>query len=188
VDTVRDWRANEQLAELPRANIVSYFQRNQERLASTLRQLKNNRQGYIDLYRAAENVLAGQPDGLARVQLNYNMAGFSEAAYKTAEITGAFAQMAYEDVRRFAGLYDLQRKYTVADDAFLAIVGEPAASVKMTELEKMSRPELEELKKGLQRALASMNGREQLGALLGMAYAALLEDAGSADARENPAP
>lgn len=179
VDTIRDWRANEALAEQARANIVSEIQRNQERLESTLKQLKTNRQGYIDLYRAAENVLAGRPDGLEQVRLNYNMASFSDAAYTTAEITGAFAQMAYEDVRRFAGLYDLQRKYTVADDAFLAIVGETAASVMMTDLEKMSRPELEELKRGLQRSLASMNGREQLGMLLGRAYAALLKEADS---------
>jgi hypothetical protein len=44
-------------------------------------------------------------------ELRASGAGLSAAACQTAEITGAFGYMDYEEVRRFAGLYDLQSKY-----------------------------------------------------------------------------
>lgn len=179
VDTVRQWRADEALATQARQNILSEIRQNKERLERSLTQLQNNRQAYIDTYRAAENVLAGQPHGLEKIQLNNNAASLTDAAFSTAEVTGAFGQMTYDEVRRFAGLYAVQQRFSATEDQFSGVLSDITGMLMMVELQKMSRADLDQVKRGLERALGSMTSREIAGQLLDRAYAAFLKEADS---------
>jgi hypothetical protein len=179
VDTVRQWRANEALAAQARQNILIEIRQNKERLDSSIKQLHNNRQAYIDTYHAADNVLAGRPHGLEKIQLDNNATNLTEAAYSTAEITGAFGQMAYEDVRRFAGLYGVQRRFSAIEQQFSGIISDATGPLMLVELQKMSPAELDRVKQGLERALGSLTTRAIAGQTLSRAYAATLKEADS---------
>jgi hypothetical protein len=179
-DSVREWRSNDALAAEARANLRNEIEQNKKQLDQTLTHMAVNEKDYLMAHKGAENLLAGKPFGTDKVNLSTRLAILSVAAYETAEITGAFRYMDYDEVRRFAGLYDLQAKYAALQDESVASSGLLGAPVRLADgPDRLSRPELEEWKRGLANAIGVLTVQGQIGTLLSQSYGAFLKDAES---------
>ena len=180
VDTVREWRANDRLAADARANILNEIRENAARLDNLLPQVQRHVQEHRDLHARLVNVLGGKPmEG--EVRLNYTGAGLSAAAYQTAEITGAFRYMDYDEVRRYSGLYALQAQLTGEN---MTQGRSPLAPLMLRPAGELSRPELEAVISDIAQGFARLNGQTQTATRLKRAYADALKRAQSSESDE----
>jgi hypothetical protein len=170
VDTVREWRANDRLAAEARANILNEIRANKERLDQLRRMTATHVKERVALRARVANVLAGKPMGAEPPNLNYTLPGLSASAFQTAEITGAFRYLDYDEVRGYSGLYDLQARYVRIVDEMVETTGLIVAPLMFTAGDELSRPELESLQRELQQAFAQLNLQTQFAALLSRAY------------------
>jgi hypothetical protein len=176
VDTVREWRANDALAAEARGNILSEIRENKRQLDQALVQLDANQKEYVAAHGAINNLLAGRPLGIEKLEFGTRLASISIAAYQTAEVTGAFGYMDYQEAREFAGLYDVQAKYLAMQDQALSNLAEVMGPIRLgTGPDDLSRAEMEEWKRSIERAFGLLEIQGQLGNLLSQAYARALE-------------
>lgn len=181
VDTVREWRENQRLAADARANILNEIRANAARLDDLLPQVERHLQEHTDLHTRLVNVLAGKPM-VGEVRLNYTGAGLSSAAYQTAEVTGAFRYMDYDEVRRYSGLYALQAQLTGENvtqsgrSALAPLMLRPAG--------ELSRSELEAVISDIEQGFARLNAQRQTSMRLKRAYAEALKRAESSEPDE----
>ena len=120
-------------------------------------------------------VLRGTPWGEGNVTLSFTAARMTAAAYQTAEVTGAFRYMNYEEVREYSGLYDIQARYTQLADEIAAASALLLGPVMLTRPDDLSRSDLEAVKRDLEQAFARLNQQVQLGRILNGAYARALK-------------
>ena len=176
-DTVRQWRANDALAAEARANLLNEIGQNKKQLDLTLEQTEKNQKDFMSAHSRIQDVLAGKPLGEANINLNNRIANLSGAGYQTAEITGAFGYMGYEEVRKFAGLYDMQARYVRLQDEAVGSLSQVGAPIRLAGgPDKLSRPELESVKAGLERAIGQLDVQWQIGKILTEVYARALKD------------
>ena len=175
VDTVREWRAQQSLAAEARATMLSEVAQNKKVLDEALPSLGATQKIYIGALRDARARLAGKPGDSGDVNLSVTMAPLSSAAYTTAEITGALGYMDYDDVRRFAAVYDMQRRYQSLQDQIAIDVWAVATPVLFGHGLSDARPqELEALTRGLEQVLARLLTLHGFGEALRQAYDGIL--------------
>ena len=57
-----------------------------------------------------------QPYDISQIRLDFTMGGLQSASWKTAAATGALGFMEYDQVQRYAAVYQLQDKYSALQD------------------------------------------------------------------------
>lgn len=175
-DGVREWMAHRSVATEARATRLTEIRENKKALDGVLKSIGTNQENYRVAYTAAGNLLAGKPLGTNSISIGFGVANLSAAAYATAEITGAFSYMPYEDVRRFASVYDIQARYDALQDQSITHVAGVAAPLLLTrDPVDVSRPELEEWKRQLRTAIGALDIQRQLAEGLSGAYAEILK-------------
>ena len=93
----------------------------------------------------------------------------------TAEVTGAFAYMEYDDVRRFASVYDLQRKYDALQDQSVNYVAAASGPLLLlADPEEAQKRQLEDWTVKIEQALAALNVQQQLAQHLSQSYGEFL--------------
>ena len=174
-DGIREWRAHQVLAAEARANLLSEIRGNKNELDGVLKNFDKHQQNYRDVYNAVANLLADKPLGATSLQIGHGIANLTAAAYATAQVTGAFSYMKYEEVRSFSGLYDMQAKYDELQDGFSERVGGLMGPLLLAgSPEAADRATLERYKPLLQDAIGALHMQRQLGEGLSKAYGELL--------------
>jgi hypothetical protein len=175
LDGVREWREHLALAAEARANLLSEIRENKAELDRVIATFTASQQDHKIAYEAARNLLASQPLGTDTIHIGFQLAELSSAAYTTSEITGAFGHMEYGDVRGFARVYDLQRKYDALQDqsvtnvsaasALLVLIGDPSQAAPR---------EIEDWKGKLEQAIGALVVQRQLAEALSKQYGEFL--------------
>ncbi|HET8698357.1 MAG TPA: hypothetical protein VFO94_12765 [Gammaproteobacteria bacterium] len=109
------------------------------------------------------------------MSIGFELGELSAAAYTTAEVTGAFGHREYDAVRRFAAVYDLQRKYDALQDesvSYVTAAAAPAAS--LDDPGKIHAPQLEDWKARLEQAMAALFFQQRIAEKLRDRYAQFL--------------
>lgn len=175
-DGVRGWMDHRSLATEARATLLAEIRENKKELDGILENIGRHQDNYRQAYTAAQNLIAGKPLGTNEINIGFGVAQLSAAAYATAEVTGAFSYMEYEDVRRFAGVYDLQAKYDALQDQGLTHVATVSGPLLLADDPSgVSRAELEEWKRQLQAAIGALDLQRQMAVRLSGSYAEILE-------------
>lgn len=175
VDTVREWRSHRSLAAEARANLLNEIRANKREIDDVLANFARTEADYRKGYTAAENLLAGRPIGFNELHFGFRLAELSAAAYTTAEVTGAFGFMDYDDVRAFSGVYDFQRKYDALQDQSISSIIAVTGPMVVTDGPGPNRPEdLLEWKRRIESAIGGLQIQKQLGDRLSAAYAEVL--------------
>jgi hypothetical protein len=134
---------------------------------------------YRNFHGAVVNRLDGKPSGLDNLNLNGTSAALSEAAYSSAQVTGAFAYMEYDEVRRFTGLYAAQSAYVQLqgdlNKVHIGLTGH--LMLGGFDLEKASRADLEVMKRQLEEIFGTLFNLQGLGGFLSGQYDAVLKEA-----------
>lgn len=121
LEGVRQSIEHRSLAAEARENIHDEITRNKTELDQVLPKVASQQREFRKIHAAIVALLAGKPPGDDDVSLQPPLASLSAAAYGTAQVTGAFGYMEYEDVRRFTSLYDFQASYRAMQERFLSL-------------------------------------------------------------------
>jgi len=159
-----------QLAVEARANLRDEVTRNKTALDETLQKVASQQREYRRMHAAILNLMANKPFGDDDVHLQPPLANLSSAAYATAQVTGAFGFMEYEEVRRFTSLYDFQSSYKTTQERFFNLQTSLAGPMLVGGLTKSTAAELAITKGQIQEGLATLIMLQNMGTALSNAY------------------
>jgi hypothetical protein len=175
VDTVRVWRTHQSLAAEARATMLSEVAQNKKVLDEALASLGATQKTYVRALRDARAKLNGRRGDSGDFNMSVNMAPLSSAAYTTAELTGALGYMNYDDVRRFADVYDAQRRFQSLQDQIAIDEWQVGTPVLFGDLSGARPQELEAWTRGLEQLLAKLLTLRGFGEGLRLAYGGILK-------------
>jgi hypothetical protein len=176
VDTVRVWRTHQSLAAEARSQMLSEVAQNKKALERVLASLDGTQKTYFRALRDARGRLAGKAADTGDFNMSVSMAPLSSAAYTTAEITGALGYMNYDEVRRFADVYEAQRRYQALQDEIAIGEWEIATPVMFGGSLLASHPrELEAWTHSLEQLIAKLLSLHGFGEGLRIAYVGILK-------------
>jgi hypothetical protein len=102
-----EWRHHRNLVHEASAGLRSEIDQNTARIGS-LRQQISAQQKELDQNLNALQVLRVHPEQHASTSFTFRLQGFEDTAWKTAQATGAFAYMSYQDAREYSNIYGTQ--------------------------------------------------------------------------------
>ena len=172
---IATWRDHRALVRDARANLLNEVRDNRNALAERLRQIP---QETDQLIRALEVSIALQQhktiDG--KMDLGFRSADLQTASHATAEVTGAFALMEYDEVKRYASLYNRQNVFVKTQDQATQDLTRALSGVSfLSRNEPASARELEDWSTAIRQAMASLYIEGELGASLVKHYDSVLQ-------------
>ncbi len=102
-----EWAHHRNLVHEARENIRREIEDNRKAIAEDIRNAKEDETHFHDDL-ATERLMRDHPGTHFSLHSNFSWSAPSEAAWRTARDTGAFAYMPYAEVQRYADLYDGQ--------------------------------------------------------------------------------
>ena len=110
------------------------------------------------------------------MDLSFKSADLQTASHTTAEVTGAFALMEYDEVKRYAGLYDHQNVFVKTQDQAKQDLTRTLSGVSfLSRNEPASARQLEDWSTAIRQAMASLFVEEEVGAALLKKYDSVLQ-------------
>lgn len=172
---VREWWDHRSLANEARTNILSEIADNRKELAGVLASLDQVKKDLAAAGDVARKLVEGTPIDKPQLRFNYSIAQLRTASRTTAEATGAFGYMEYEEVKDFASVYDLQAVFSRTQDrAVEVLLSAFALAAVLDSAGKPTPGELDDWKRQIRLANMSVIADEQVGAALIKAYDELL--------------
>ena len=102
-----EWQHHRNLVHEASAGLRSEIDQNTVRIAS-LRQQISGEQKELNQNLNALEVLRVHPEQHMQMSFTFRQQGFEDTAWKTAQATGAFAYMPYQDAREYSNIYGTQ--------------------------------------------------------------------------------
>jgi hypothetical protein len=177
LEGIVSWADHRLLVREATANVIAELRSNAKELDALLASLEQEKAPLEHAAEVADLLLARKPLDHMTMALESHGAELKNAAVTTGQITGAFGYMEYDDVRRYADIYDLQAQYMRLQEregqhfadvlAFVRHIAAPGAP---------NADALERWKSQIDVALAGLISREQLGRQLQRRYQELLSE------------
>jgi hypothetical protein len=108
-----EWRHHRNLVHEAAVDLRSEIDQNTARIGS-LRQQISAEQKELDQDLDVLEVLRVHPEQHTSMSFTFRLQGFEDTAWKTAQATGAFAYMPYQDAREYSSIYDTQGEIYMA--------------------------------------------------------------------------
>jgi hypothetical protein len=114
-----------------------------------------------------EALLARRPPQTKEVRANYSIAQLTSTSWATAQSTGAVAYMEYDEVERFANVYELQERFASIQDRLVEgyVMSGPG-----TDPDKASPDELRRWKERIVTIQAHLRAAQGIGQALAQEY------------------
>ncbi|OLC51628.1 MAG: hypothetical protein AUH43_02055 [Acidobacteria bacterium 13_1_40CM_65_14] len=178
---VASWREHRALVREARLNLTNELRDNVKELSNRLQKLpeeKQNLEHALDVaQRLADRKNFEQLKGSMSVQLGFTTADLRSASRTTAEVTGAFGLMDYDEVKKYATVYGHQDLYMRFSSDAMQNLSRTLATVGIFEHpESASAREFEDCKAQIRLALAGLITEEQLGQSLLKEYQSVLQE------------
>lgn len=178
---VASWREHRALVREARLNLTNELRDNIKELSNRLQKLpeeKQNLEHALDVaQRLADRKNFEQLKGSMSVQLGFTTADLRSASRTTAEVTGAFGLMDYDEVKKYATVYGHQDLYMRFSSDAMQNLSRTLATVGIFEHpESASAREFEDCKAQIRLALAGLITEEQLGQSLLKEYQSVLHE------------
>jgi hypothetical protein len=167
-----EWRHHRELADEARTNIMSEIRANEKDLQVFLNVVPEIRKNQMAFLEAVQGVLGRGKSGAPVPPLSCRLAELSNTSWTTSQTIGALAFMPYAEVKKFAGVYQLQDEYlrlqVRTEDAVVAALSLLAVN---TNPGSLSRPELGAERDRILASLSALTAETQVGEFLDKAYA-----------------
>jgi hypothetical protein len=172
---IATWREHRALVRDARANLMNEVRDNRNELAERLKEIPQETE---QLGRALDVSIALRQqktiDG--QMGLGFKSADLQTASHATAEVTGAFALMEYDEVKMYASLYTHQDVFVKTQDQAKQDLTRALSGVSfLSRNEPASARELEDWSTAIRQALASLYIEGELGASLLKHYNSVLQ-------------
>jgi hypothetical protein len=169
------WREHRALVREARANIMSEIRDNQRELANRLNHVGTEQKQLDDIVDAVQTIIDHKKlDG--KVETQMTTAELRDASHSTAQVTGAFALMEYDEVKKYTAVYSRQAMYArLHNDTFQNLSRMLGFVAILAEPEKASTREKEDLRTQVQMTKAALLMEEQIGQSLLREYERVLK-------------
>jgi hypothetical protein len=166
-----EWRHHRELVHEARANIVREIQDNKSELDNALSKAPEVEKSQKIALQLVEDTIAHRKTNVHNLSLAYGIVQLHNSSWETAQSTGAISYMNYDEVRRYAEIYDLQRQLDHLQDQLLEnyIVSLPS-----TDPARASEAELDDTRRGILRTLSYLHAGEQIAQALSNQYSQAL--------------
>ncbi len=173
------WREHRALVREARVNILNEIRDNRASLAARMKAVPEETKNIGAVLDVADLMLQHKPiEG--KLSLEFRNADLRSASRATAEVTGAFALMEYDEVKKYASAYLHQELFVRVQTEGLQNMTRALASVGLIPDAKMaSVREVEDWKAALRLAQASLLAVEQIGQGLLKEYGEVLAGSGA---------
>ncbi len=159
LEAVIEWSHHRALASEAKQNLRREILENKRELDKVLAlipQLRKNEQAAIQLI---EDLRAHRAKGHHELNFTYYFGVPSDTSWSTAQAAGAVVHMPYEDVQRYASIYDKQRKFDALQDRLNETV---LAAVPSDDVDNSSPRELRDWKQRVQTSLRYLSEAEKV--------------------------
>jgi hypothetical protein len=137
-DGARSWLRERALIDAARANLSRELQENKTAAEQFRTTMAERHKELTALRAAADGLLEGhKPEG--QLTLNFDFAEVSSAAQSTAQVTGAFGLMEYEEVNRYTAIYGFQNTFVRMQDETTAMLRDVLARLWVIEAKQPPR-------------------------------------------------
>ena len=174
VDGVRGWMAERSLVAEARANLASELRDNKSAVDSFRQTIPTRRNELDTVGSIATTRLEGKPWPSGRAELGFTLADITAASRSTAEITGAFGLMDYAEVKDYASVYDLQRRFSELQEETMTLLRSVLSRLDLIEAPKPSAAELQAWLRDIHTLEAQLLFLDQIGEQLSAGYAKVL--------------
>ena len=173
---VASWREHRALVREARANLTSEIRDNANELRERLQAIPKEQHNLEHAIEMLQVMIRRMPlEG--KVELGLSGATLQSASRTTAQVTGAFALMEYEEVKKYASVYSHQDLYTqVQTDAMQIMTRALAVAALFDDRDAASARELEDARSQLRLVLATLLTQQQIGAQLLKEYEKVLQE------------
>jgi len=173
------WSEHRALVREARVNILNEIRDNRASLAARMKAVPEETKNIGAVLDVADLMLQHKPiEG--KLSLEFRNADLRSASRATAEVTGAFALMEYDEVKKYASAYLQQELFVRVQTEGLQNMTRALASVGLIPDAKMaSVREVEDWKAALRLAQASLLAVEQIGQGLLEEYGEVLAGSGA---------
>jgi len=171
VDGVRGWMADRSLVDEARANLASELRDNKSAVDSFRQTIPTRRNELETVGNIAMTRLAGKPWPSGKAELGFTLADITAASRTTAEITGAFGLMDYAEVKDYASIYDLQRRFSDLQEGAMTLLRSVLSRLDLIEAPMPSAAELESWLRDIHALEAQLLFLDQIGEQLSAGYA-----------------
>ena len=173
---IATWREHRALVREARANLASEIRDNLKELKNRLASIPKERQNLERADEAVRTVMAHK-ELKGEISLNFVTAELRDASRATAQITGAFALMDYDEVQKYASVYNLQAFYThVRDTAFENLTKALGFTSLLAQPASATPRELEDFRAQLRATSSALMVEEQIGKSLLAEYEHVLQE------------
>ncbi len=167
-----EWHRHRELADEARANIISEIRANEKDLQAFLDAVPEIRKNQMAALDTVQGVLGRGKSESPVTPFSFRLAELSNTSWTTSQTIGALAFMPYAEVKKFAGVYQLQDEYlrlqVRTEDAVVAALSLLAVN---TNPGSLSRPELGAERDRILASLSALTAETQVGEFLEKAYA-----------------
>jgi hypothetical protein len=167
-----EWHHHRQLADEARTNIMSEIRANEKDLQAFLDAVPEIRKNQMAVLGGVQDVLGRGKNGAQTPPFGFRLAELSNTSWTTSQTIGALAFMPYAEVKKFAGVYQLQDEYlrlqVRTEDAVVTAISLLAVN---TNPGSLSRPELGAERDRILASLSALTAETQVGEFLEKAYA-----------------
>lgn len=115
-----DWNHHRLLVREARTNILNELRENQRDLAKEIDQIHTMRQQAGVLIDLVHHLETNRHTPVRQFQYSFSIAELHSTSWSTASSTGALAYMPYQEVKRYAAVYDLQHDFETLQQRALA--------------------------------------------------------------------
>jgi hypothetical protein len=173
------WREHRALVREARANIVSEIRDNQRELANRLNNVEAEQKELDSILEALQTIIDRKKLNVSHVGTNMTTAELRDASHSTAQVTGAFALMEYDEVKKYAAVYSRQAMYQrLHDDTFQNLSRMLGLVTIFAAPEKASMREMEDLRTQVRITQAALLVEQQIGQALLREYENVLKEPG----------
>ena len=138
-----EWQHHRHLVHEAEAGLRGEIQSNAQTIASLRQRIATERKE-LDANLKALRTLRAHPDAHQHMSFTFQMESFDDVTWKTAQTTGAFSYMPYDDARTYSDIYDTQDElFKVQQQVVEDVMGAASLFISKSEDDKPTTAEID---------------------------------------------
>jgi len=170
LEQIVEWRHHAKLVSQAHENIISELRDNARELDGTMSTYPETEKELVAYFATIRKLHTHKPLKDLSVRLNFHLSQLSSASRSSAEATGALGYMNYEEVKRYAAVYDLQQQFLRVQERLLEATTLAIGGVRGDDPAKASDAELDVLNANAKAARAQLTVADSIGRALKKEY------------------
>ena len=170
-----EWRHHAKLVAEAHENITNELRDNAKELDGTMSTYPGTEKELVEYFAMIRKLRTHKPFKELFVRLSLHLSQLSSASRNSAQATGALGYMNYEEVKRYAAVYDLQQQFLHIQERLLEATTLAVGGVQGDDPTKASDAELDALNASAKAARAQLSVANRIGQALKKEYANALK-------------